>query len=74
MSALLINLGFDLEMANDHWTKCMEFGNFEVMSDQFISLRFHWMCILTAFRSDDLCGKSDVVTSQNKQTKSYVCG
>ena len=56
MSALIINLGLDLEMANDHWTKGVEFGNLEVMSDKFISLWFHWMCILTAFHSDDLCG------------------
>ena len=38
MSALIINLGLDLEMANDHWTKGVEFGNLEVMSDKFISL------------------------------------
>jgi len=56
MSALIINLGFDLEMVNDHWTKGMEFGNFEVMSDKFISLGFRWICIVTAFHSDDLCG------------------
>lgn len=34
-----------MEMASDHWTKGMEFGDFEVMSDKFISLRFHWMCV-----------------------------
>jgi len=53
---LIINLGFGMEMASDHWTKGMEFGNFEVIFDKFISLRFHWMCILTTFHSDDLCG------------------
>jgi len=56
MSALIINLGFDLEMGNGHWTKGMEFGNIEVMSDKCISLQFHWLCILTAFHSDALCG------------------
>ena len=56
MAALIINLGFDLEVANDHWTKGMEFDNFEVTSDKFISLRFHWLYFLTAFHSDDLCG------------------
>jgi hypothetical protein len=56
MWTLIINLGFDLEMANDYWTKGMEFGNFEVVPDKFISLRFHGMCSLTTFHSDDLCG------------------
>jgi hypothetical protein len=55
-SAITINLGFDLGMGNDHWTKGMEFGNIEVTSDKYISLRFHWMCILAAFHSDYLCG------------------
>lgn len=55
MSAFIIILCFDLEMANDHRTKGMEFGNFEVMYDKFISPRFHWMCTLRAFHSDDLC-------------------
>lgn len=46
-SALIINLVFDLEMANDHWTKGVGFGNFEVISRQI-----YWSVISLVVYSD----------------------